>query len=204
MSKQDGVAVRSAADLERKYQFGKQFSEVMGLVNDAREAAYEVDSSLRNEILEQVTSLTRDTESLVATALKSYTQTTDLEELAKTLRAEFEVSAEAIRGKVSSMEENVKSVGDDLQSKFNLITKYFTFDINGLQIGAVDEEGNPSPNKVVIDNDDITIMVNNTPILELKADGTGVIPMLTISKQLKVCGLNTTEDETHINCDYVG
>ena len=204
MSKQDGVAIRSASDLERKYQFGKQFEEVIGLVNDAREAAYKVESNLQNEILEQATSLTRDTESMIVTALKSYTTTSDLEELAKKLRAEFEVSAEQIRGQVSAVEDSVKNVDGDLQSKYNLITKYFTFDINGLLIGAVDEAGNPSPNKVVIDNDDITIMVNNTPILELKADGTGVIPILTISKQLKLCGLVTSEDDTHINCSYVG
>ena len=204
MSKQDGVAVRTAADLERKYQFGKQFSEIMGLANDARDAAYEVESSLRNEILEQSTSLTRDTEAILLTALKSYTTTSELESLARTLRTEFEASADGIRGRVSSVEDSVKKVDGDLQAKYNLITKYFTFDINGLLIGAVDADGNPSPNKVVIDNDDITIMVNNTPILELKADGTGVIPTLTVSKQLKVCGLNTTEDDTHINCDYVG
>lgn len=204
MSKQDGVAVRSASDLERKYQFGKQFSEVIGLVNDARDAAYEVESTLQDKILEQSTSLTRDTESMIFTALKSYTTTSDLESLAKTLRTEFETSAEGIRGQVSAVEESVKKVDGDLQKKYNLITKYFTFDINGLLIGALDEDGNPSPNKVVIDNDDITIMVNNTPILELKADGTGVIPTLTVSKQLKVCGLNITEDDTHINCDYVG
>lgn len=203
MSKQDGVSVRTASDLERKWQFGKQFSEVMGLVNDAREAAYKVESNLQEEILEQATSLTRDTESMIATALKKYTDT-ELAGMAKTLRSELELSAEGIRGLVSAVDERVGNVDGDLQSKYNLITKYFTFDINGLLIGAVDAGGNPSPNKVVIDNDDITIMVNNTPILELKADGSGVIPNLTISEQLKVCGLVVAEDDTHINCDYVG
>ena len=39
MSKQDGYSPRTAADLERKYNFGQSFAEVYGLANDARKAA---------------------------------------------------------------------------------------------------------------------------------------------------------------------
>jgi len=39
ISKQDGVAPRTAADIERKYNFGKSFAEVMGYATDAKEAA---------------------------------------------------------------------------------------------------------------------------------------------------------------------
>lgn len=38
-SKQDRQGVRTATDLERKYQFGKSFAEVMGLATDAQQAA---------------------------------------------------------------------------------------------------------------------------------------------------------------------
>ena len=38
-AKQDGVASRTPADLERKYNFGKTFAEVMGYATDAQEAA---------------------------------------------------------------------------------------------------------------------------------------------------------------------
>jgi hypothetical protein len=204
MSKQDRVAVRNAADLERKYQFGKQFSEIMGLVNDARDAAYEVESDLRSEILEQYTSLTRNTEEMVFEALKSYTETSDLEELAKTLRAEFSASADGIYAMVSAIEESVKKVDGDLQSKYNLITKYFTFDINGLLIGALDAEGNPSPNKVIIDNDEITIKVGNTEVIRFDANGNALTPTLKVEKSINVVGLLVTEDDTHINCAYIG
>lgn len=201
--KMDRQGARTAADLERKYQFGKQFSEIMGLVNDTRGSISEVESNLQDKILEQSTSLTRDTESMIMTALKSYTTTSDLAALAQTLRAEFEVSAGGIRGEVSAMEESIAQVNEDLQNKYNEITKYFTFDINGLLIGAIDDNGNPSPNKVVIDNDDITILVNNVPVQQFKADGTSMIPTLNVTNQLKVCGLTVTEDDSHINCDYI-
>jgi hypothetical protein len=39
MSKQDRHGARTTADLERKYNFGKSFAEVMGLANDARRSA---------------------------------------------------------------------------------------------------------------------------------------------------------------------
>lgn len=204
MGKQDRVAVRNAADLERKYQFGKQFSEIMGLVNDARNAAYEVESDLRSAILEQYTSLTRNTEEMIFEALKSYTETSDLEELAKTLRAEFSASADGIYAMVSAIEESVKKVDGDLQSKYNLITKYFTFDINGLLIGALDAEGNPSPNKVIIDNDEITIKVGNTEVIRFDANGNALTPTLKVEKSINVVGLLVTEDDTHINCAYIG
>ena len=203
MSKQDGVAVRTASDLERKYNFGKQFEEVLGLISDARGAISEIDSEVRS--LVSKTSIMRDPEQIVMEALKEYTKTTELEGLlTKKLETEFTISPGEIVGKVSELEDSVKKVDDDLQSKYNLITKYFTFDINGLLIGAVDENNNPLPHKVVIDNDDITLKVNNTPIITLKADGTSAIPHLSIAEMLNVCGLNIAGDDTHINFDYVG
>ncbi len=39
MSKQDRVYTRTASDLERKYQFGKTFAEIMGIATDAQDAA---------------------------------------------------------------------------------------------------------------------------------------------------------------------
>lgn len=204
MSKQDGVAVRTAADLERKYNFGKQFEEVIGLVNDARGSISEVDSELRNLISQ--TSITRDAEQIVMKALQEYTKTNDLDELlTKKLETEFSISPSGLFAKVSKLEETVDQANlDELNKAASLIAKCFALDINGLTISAVDANGSPLPNRVVIDNDDITIEINNTPIVTLKADGTSEIPNLSISQQLKVCGLNISKDDTHINFDYVG
>ena len=46
MSKQDGYASRTAADLERKYNFGKTFAEVYGLVSDAQQTADEAKEAI--------------------------------------------------------------------------------------------------------------------------------------------------------------
>lgn len=46
MSKQDGTSPRTAADLERKYNFGQSFAEVYGLVEEAQRAAEEAKTNV--------------------------------------------------------------------------------------------------------------------------------------------------------------
>ena len=48
MSKQDRVAPRTAADIERKYNFGQTFAEFAGLVSDAQRAAEEAQKAVEN------------------------------------------------------------------------------------------------------------------------------------------------------------
>lgn len=62
--KQDRAAARTATDIERKYSFGKKFSEILGLIDDSRDKVDSVESELRNQITETATELRRDTESL--------------------------------------------------------------------------------------------------------------------------------------------
>lgn len=199
MSKQDRQGVRTAAELERKYQYEQRFAEVMGVSLDTQKIMAQVVSNLSSELLEQMTSLTRDTKALIVAALESYVESDDLAEFQRSLKTEFEVWAEGIVGRITATEEEIQKVDSDLQEKYNTIVKYFTFDINGLTIGQVD-----NPNKVVIDNDDITIYVSNRPVVTFKADGTGVIPILEVTSAFNMLGLQITEDDTHINCDYVG
>jgi hypothetical protein len=197
--KQDRQGVRTAMDLERKWQFGKQFAEVMGVATDAQDAVTRVESDLRNEITEQSTSITRTTEEIVFNALKSYVETSDFGEFKRTLETEFNVWAGGIDGRVTATENSIEKVDGELQEKLNTITKYFTFDIDGLTIGQID-----NPNKVVIDNDEISILVHNKPVQIFDANGRALIPSLNVSTLMNLLGLQITEDSTHINCDYVG
>ena len=156
-------------------------------------------TEVRNQMTIQSTELINNCQKIIANALETYVETSNLEEFKATLKSELEVWAGGILGRVTSTEESIKNVDGDLQAKFNTITKYFTFDINGLTIGQMD-----NPNKVVIDNDQISILVNNMPVQEFKADGTALIPSLNITQLLNLLGLQITEDETHISCEYVG
>ena len=71
--KQDRVAARTPADIERKYNFGKKFSEILGLIDDARKEVDTAKSELRDEITKTATELSRDTES-VNIAIKKITE----------------------------------------------------------------------------------------------------------------------------------
>jgi hypothetical protein len=57
--KQDGTQARTAADLERKYQFGRTFAEVYGLASDAQKAAEEAKNAFdgldQEEIFKRLT-----------------------------------------------------------------------------------------------------------------------------------------------------
>ena len=132
-------------------------------------------------------------------ALEHYAKTSSLEELRRTLKAELEVWAGGISGRVSKTETDIQNVDGDLQEKFNQITKYFTFDINGMTIGQVD-----NPNKVVIDNDEISILVNGGAVQRFDADGNALIPSLSVTGKLNLLGLQAEADATHINFDIVG
>ena len=71
--KQDRTAARTAADIERKYSFGKKFSEILGVIDDSRKKVDSVESGLRDEITKTETALKRDTES-VSVAVKQITE----------------------------------------------------------------------------------------------------------------------------------
>lgn len=199
MSKQDRQVARTASDLERKYNFGKQFAEIMGIALDAQKTVTEVESTLSDRILTMSTSFTRTVEEIVLSALKEYVGTDEFGEFKQKLETDFGVYAEGIGGRVSLAEERVEEVNGELQKQITEITKYFTFTVNGLTIGQVD-----NPNKVVIDNDDITIYVGDKEVVTFKADGTGLIPVLKVTTTANILGLQATQDSTHINIDYVG
>lgn len=134
MSKQDRQQVRSAADLERKFNFGKTFAEMLGLINDARDAVDSVESTLRSEIKEQVTSITRDTERIVMAALESYAETGDLEELEQTVKSELSVMADKISMNFDTVETKLSDVNGELQTVTETMSKHFDFSVDGLLI----------------------------------------------------------------------
>lgn len=106
--KQDRTGVRTAVDIERKYQFGKTFAEMLGLINDARDKVDSVESELKNEIKEQSTLLKRDAEEIVASATETVrTELTDsitgvsdtVSELAKQVELKLDADAVSIQVK---------------------------------------------------------------------------------------------------------
>lgn len=195
-AKQDRQGARTATDLERKYNFGKTFAELMGVDLENRERVESVYSELSGVIETKTSAIMRDNERI---SMEVNKQTEKLDEYQKSVDSKLELTAEQFGMRFSSMEKSLEEVNGELQKQINEITKYFTFDINGLTIGQVD-----NPNKVVIDNDEITIMVGGKVRQKFDADGNALIPMLTITESLKLLGLYVEETDTHINFTYTG
>lgn len=160
MSKQDRQGVRTPADIERKYNLGalkENFAGFMGIPDDAREAVEEATSQLRSEFMEQITSLTRDTERILMAALESYTETTEFESLEQTVQSELLVMAEKIAMNFEETITQLSSVNGDLQSIEETLQKHFEFSVDGLIIKS--GEGSMS---LLLDNDVIRFVKDGT------------------------------------------
>jgi hypothetical protein len=95
-AKQDRQGVRTASDIEQKYNFDKTFAELMGIATDARNKVDSVESTLRDEMKEQYTTIFRDTEKIVFEALADYAKTGDLEEYKKTVESQLKIMADSM------------------------------------------------------------------------------------------------------------
>lgn len=150
MSKQDRQGVRNAVDIERKYNLGalkESFAELMGISKDTRQNVDRVESELRNELEQQLTSLTRDTERIIMAALDNYVLTTDHESFRQAVESELEIMADKISMNFSETIEQVTEINGDLQTVVENLQKHFEFAVNGLTIKAGDDEV-----KLILDN----------------------------------------------------
>lgn len=147
-AKQDRQGVRTASDLESKYGLGKTFAEILGIANDARDKVDAVESTLRSEYREQLTSITRDTEEIVMSALDKYVETSALDEVRKTLASELSVMAEKISMNFTATTKELATVDGKLETAIEELEKHFDFSVNGLTIRAGANE-----TKIRIDND---------------------------------------------------
>lgn len=123
-AKQDGVYTRTASDLERKYQFGKTFSEIIGLVNDTREDVDSVESGLMNEITKQSTSIRRDVDEIVMEAKETITKETD---------GKIETINKELESKMTASEFSLAFKNEVAESGISVRTGY-SFTKDGLKI----------------------------------------------------------------------
>lgn len=191
-----GSTHRTLVDInsQRESKAAQQIESAKKDIEASRTQASEV----MNQVTLQSTEMVNTCNQIVFRALESYLETGRFDEFKSTLETELSVWANGIIGRITETSQQIENVNGDLQEKFNAITKYFTFDINGFTVGRVD-----SANKIVIDNDDITIYASGNPVQTFKADGTSLIPTLNVTKMLNVVGLQIASNDTHINCEYI-
>lgn len=145
-------------------------------------------------------SVLADSEKIIVSAVENYIETGNFSEFRETVSSQLSFLAEQIALNFTETTSRIEEVDGDLQEKFNTITKYFAFDINGLTIGQID-----NPNKVVIDNDEMSILVNNVVVQKFDAEGHALIPELTVTRKFDLFGYVMEQDsEGRVNCEYMG
>ena len=155
MSKQDAVYTRTATDIERKYNFGKTFAEMLGLIDENRHQVDSMVSSLYSEIQNQSTAITRNTEQIIMSALQDYRKTEDAESFEQRLESELKVMAAEIALNFSSYTNELKTVDDELKRVIEDLEKHFLFSVDGLTIKAGE-----NAMQLVLDNDIIRFVKN--------------------------------------------
>ena len=133
-TKQDRGYARTAQDIERKYSFGKTFADMLGLINDNRDKVDSVESSLHNEIIEQSTTLKRDTQEIVMEAKEELQTTiTDVDEKVTDISKKVEMKLDADAVSII-VEKEISNGVDRVETKSG-----YVFDSEGLNISKSGE-----------------------------------------------------------------
>lgn len=183
-----------------KLEIGNKSTDWTPAPEDVDQKIDDTATEIYDTIETNSTSITENYEAIILEALKEYTANGDFESFKETVNSQLTLLAGQLELKFNETTEQLESVNDDLQEKYNTITKYFVFDINGLTIGQED-----NPNKVLIDNDEISILVNDAIVQKFDADGNALTPSLKVTESFDLFGYVVEKDDNgNVNCIYKG
>lgn len=143
MSKQDRQGARTPADLERRYDFRKSFSEVMGVARAAEGQAIKAQDEVKI-VQGQMTEIQSDLDGVTLRVSATETVTGDLHEATEQLKedmqtkatvqqlTEVKTAADGLRVTVSEVQTVLDGKAD--QVEVTEITEHFIFGTEGLTI----------------------------------------------------------------------
>ena len=111
---------------------------------------------IRSSILSQQTNIERNEQEISLVASKSYVETSAFDTYKEDVRSEFTQRADQIDMRFISTTEQINNVESDLQTKFEKVSKYISFNENGISIG-----GGPNAITLTLDNDNGIIFSKN-------------------------------------------
>lgn len=94
----------------------------------------ELDDSLRGAIAEQNTSITQNCETIILSALDSYTETGDFESFKETVETQLAIMSDEIVMKFNTATEQISAVDGDMNTKFTELYNYIEFSEDGIYI----------------------------------------------------------------------
>lgn len=115
---------------------------------------------------QQITDLQQNVNSIILSALENYVETGDFGSYKEEVSTKLSVLTDQLGIDITKVTERIDNVDGDLQAKYESITKAFRFTDSGLIIG---ETGNEI--LLRLDNDVLQFVRNNTPELQITADG---------------------------------
>lgn len=176
-------------------------SDSKELKEDIQKEIIDSSDEVRQEMVEQNAAVVTSCNEVIISALESYVKTSNYDEFRETVEAALQVMAEQISLNFTTTTERINGIDTELHDKFNTITKYFTFEVDGLTIGQTD-----SPYKTVIDNDRYTMYVHNVEVLWIDLETREVhTPELTITDRLRMLGYLIEKDSSgNVNWNYIG
>lgn len=164
---------------------------------DVDQSIEDVSTELRQVVSDSHTSIISDCEQIILSALKSYTETNDFEAFKQVTESQLKLLSDSMVLQFTQTTERLEQMNSDTQQQLNTITKYFSFDIDGLTIGQVD-----SPNKVLVDNDEISILVNGNVVQRFDATGKATIPELYVTRTANLVGLLVQDAGDTLDINY--
>lgn len=182
-----------------KLELGNKPTDWSPAPEDVDDAINTKGEELTQTITEQCANVQTTCEAVILDALKSYTETSDFESFKETVSSQLSLMADNMTIQFNQKTEEINKLNDDLSSKFNIITKYFTFDVNGLTIGQ-----SGSPYKVIIDNDRYSMTVDGVEVMWI-ANGKVYTPEIDVTKAFRLFGYLIDQDSNgNVNCGYIG
>lgn len=194
----DGLDTR-VTNAETSIQENSNAIELKATMTEVSELVEDNNSTINENIANQGASITDSCKSMISEALTTYTQTGDFEAFRKTTEASLKLLSDQMKLQFTEEQEQLESINNSLQNQLNTITKYFTFDVNGLTIGQVE-----SPYKVIIDNDRYSMTVNDVEVMWI-ANGKVYTPEIEVTSSFKLLDYLISKDSSgNVNCEYVG
>ena len=123
-------------------------------------------SQVTQATTQQITDLQQNVNSIILSALENYVETGDFNSYKEEISTKLSVLTDQLSIDITKVTERIDNVNGDLQAKYDSITKAFRFTSDGLIIG---ESGNEI--LLRLDNDVLQFVRNNTPELQITADG---------------------------------
>jgi phage minor structural protein len=162
----------------------------------------EVSSDLHAEVVEQTTQILAECDKMLFSALESYVDTGDYESFKESIQSQLAILTDNITMTFTQTQEALNDIDKDLQEKFNQVTTYFTFDIDGLIIGKTD-----NPYKMVLTNERYSMTVNDEEVMYIDAiTKMAYFPKLTITDAFVLLGYEWKHVEVDglVIVDWIG